>query len=355
MADTRVTGLTALTAANTDKANDVVPIADVSASATKKITPQALLDCIASQAKGKLYVSDGTNMTALTVGSDNQVLTADSAQTTGVKWATASGLSKAHPFFKVSGSNGDEFLNCRYGMITVLGTISTTTMHTYTKKTSGETIRYEPFNQYADQTAADTAWVPVDTAKNRVNITTKVLGFNCVADSSNDSISLDLTTVSDSQWSLRFTLKPTTTTDGANLLWYFGISSADSSSHSGTAQDFIGLAVDYSGANVIGTRDTDGAAPHGAGTDNTLTTPLVDGSPTYLEINRTSTTAYNIKVYRESTYSDVISTISGTCAATTATLRYLKLMNYQGATGAGSMTGSIYDIVFINGTNTFDS
>lgn len=91
MADTRTSGLTALTAGDTDKSNDVLPIADVSATTTKKITPQALIDCIATQAKGKIYVSDGTNMTALTVGSNDQVLTADSAQTTGVKWASAAG------------------------------------------------------------------------------------------------------------------------------------------------------------------------------------------------------------------------------------------------------------------------
>jgi len=41
--------------------------------------------------KGRLIVGDGTNWVDLDVGTDTHVLTADSAQTKGVKWAAASG------------------------------------------------------------------------------------------------------------------------------------------------------------------------------------------------------------------------------------------------------------------------
>jgi len=41
--------------------------------------------------KGDLYVHDGTSLVRLGVGSDDHVLTADAAETAGVKWAAAGG------------------------------------------------------------------------------------------------------------------------------------------------------------------------------------------------------------------------------------------------------------------------
>lgn len=83
---TKITSLTAKTSAST---TDNLPLVDNDATpTTKKITWANLLKSIISQAKGNLPVSDGTTLGALTVGSNNQVLTADSAQTYGVKWAT---------------------------------------------------------------------------------------------------------------------------------------------------------------------------------------------------------------------------------------------------------------------------
>ena len=42
-------------------------------------------------AKGNLLAHDGTNFNQRTVGSNNQVLTVDSAETTGIKWTDAGG------------------------------------------------------------------------------------------------------------------------------------------------------------------------------------------------------------------------------------------------------------------------
>lgn len=52
-----------------------------------KISPSPLAS------KGQLLVTDGSTLAALPVGSNNQVLTLDSAQTYGVKWASGGGGS----------------------------------------------------------------------------------------------------------------------------------------------------------------------------------------------------------------------------------------------------------------------
>lgn len=65
----------------------------------------ALLAAIAGSTptKGRIFVCDGTTVQTLDVGTNGQVLTADSAQTTGVTWSSAGGggthqlLSATHP------------------------------------------------------------------------------------------------------------------------------------------------------------------------------------------------------------------------------------------------------------------
>jgi len=84
---TSISGLT--TSANKiiyTTGSDTYAVTDYTASARA-------LDAL-TIAKGTIYVGTGSGTaTALAVGSDNQVLTADSAQSSGVKWATPAGSS----------------------------------------------------------------------------------------------------------------------------------------------------------------------------------------------------------------------------------------------------------------------
>lgn len=82
----------------------------VSKASARAITPAA---------KGDLAIGSGTNAASvLAVGTNNYVLTADSTQTTGVKWAAASGSLPAWTAFTPSSYGaitvGNGTVTCRY-------------------------------------------------------------------------------------------------------------------------------------------------------------------------------------------------------------------------------------------------
>lgn len=94
MADKKITELTALTSLSND---DLLVVVDDPAgtAVTKKITASNLKAGLIAEsivdAKGDLIVGTADNtVVRLAVGSNNQVLLADSTQTAGVRWATIS-------------------------------------------------------------------------------------------------------------------------------------------------------------------------------------------------------------------------------------------------------------------------
>ncbi len=71
--------------------------------------------------KGDLYTNAGSGGTRLGVGTDGQVLSADSAQATGLKWIAASGTGTVT---SISGAGGSTGLTLTGGPITTTGTLT---------------------------------------------------------------------------------------------------------------------------------------------------------------------------------------------------------------------------------------
>lgn len=87
MASKKISDLTALTSAS---GSDFIPIVDVSASETKKITVDNLITSNVADVlttKGDVISYSGSDYVRVPVGSNDQVLTADSTVNAGVKWA----------------------------------------------------------------------------------------------------------------------------------------------------------------------------------------------------------------------------------------------------------------------------
>ena len=79
-----------------------LPLANGGTGATTAI---AAFDALApTTTKGDLVVNDGSDNVRLAVGADNYVLTADSTQASGVKWAASNNISITFPFYKSAGT-----------------------------------------------------------------------------------------------------------------------------------------------------------------------------------------------------------------------------------------------------------
>ena len=208
----------------------------------------------------------------------------------------------------------------------------------------------DDFSSYASQPSADASWVPNDTAKCRVNITNDNLDFNIVMDSTSDHIYRDLTSVSDSAWVLRFKVRFSALTSGADVIFMFGLHNITAGA--ATVQDSIQVKIGYEATKQFGHYTTDGTSiNNNAFTQNNTYTVLIN-TDYYVELKRTGTTSFISTLYSDSAYTTVLTApSSGTCAATCIGLRYLKLANII-TTAPGSMVGTIDDIKFYNGVTS---
>lgn len=229
-----------------------------------------------------------------------------------------------------------------------------TTIGDYTQPSVGGATSTGGTPTFSDDFSGADAWTDNDSTKIGVDTTNDYLAFDAVADSSNDACVYDLGAgnVSDTMWTLRFKIRFSTLTatgDLGNLA--IGISDSAQTTAYNAAQDFCGVLISYlSATKTYGSFDTNGAALNSVSEDATQSWTPSTGVDYFFEINRTSATGYNVKRYSDSTYAVVSDSVSGTVSSSTASLRYIKILNVI-ASGASELAGYIDDVKFFNATN----
>ena len=184
-------------------------------------------------------------------------------------------------------------------------------------------------------------WADSDSSNTGVNTTTDLIDFTI--DSSADTTTYDLTTVSNTAWVLRFKVK--WLTKNTNTYATFGIS--DNTSAPNVSQDIISIQWRHEGASKwYGSQDTDGSAPNGVARDNEVSFDPTTSTDYYFEIVRQTATTYIVRRYSDSTYGTVSDSASGTCASTTQTLRYIKFAGWTDC--SATSTAEIDDVKFYN-------
>ena len=188
-------------------------------------------------------------------------------------------------------------------------------------------------------------WTDSDSSNTGVNTTTDLIDFTI--DSSADTTTYDLTTVSNTAWVLRFKVK--WLTKNTNTYATFGIS--DNTSAPNVSQDIISIQWRHEGASKwYGSQDTDGSAPNGVARDNEVSFDPTTSTDYYFEIVRQTATTYIVRRYSDSTYGTVSDSASGTCASTTQTLRYIKFAGWTDC--SATSTAEIDDVKFYNGISS---
>ncbi len=201
--------------------------------------------------------------------------------------------------------------------------------------------------------ALDNSFTTLDSGKN--NISSGTLDFNVVRDGSSDDLDIDLGSVSDTEWVLRFKLDVDTVSPTSQ---YVNIGSIGLASVSGTGNtDFIGLSLAKSNdATYQHYHATDEENADGANYTTEQFSHGLQVETLYVEIIRSSATAYSIELFSDSGYTTSIESQSLTTTASTDGLQYFKVRNFNnGANVGGSIAGTIEDIKFYNGISDINT
>ena len=167
--------------------------------------------------------------------------------------------------------------------------------------------------------------------------------------STKDLHSVDgISSVSTTQWTLRCKIRFSAL--GTNTNVCVGLSDSDSSEGGNTNQDFIGARILPASA-LLRSRQTDDDEIR-TGQDNSNSFTWAINTDYFLQIERTSSTAYSVKLSSTDSFSADLVNDSGSSLASGITgLRYIKICDAEND-GAENCQCEITDLKFWNGTNT---
>jgi len=216
-------------------------------------------------------------------------------------------------------------------------------------------------NRVQGQTGGQ-GWVATQTGSSSspymyIDKTNGNLAFQLGNNTTSASASYDLTSTSDTQWTMRVKLVCSDVQNDGSIA--FQMQSVENCATSANA-DRIGFFLYNNGGtwNIVDYDDsytdrfwTDGSAWAGSQTFNS--TGISSSNTTlYVEVKRTSATAGQVSVTTNSDYTTSASTKSiGSLPSSVAGLRYLSLQNRTTGSHTDKLTGTIADIKFWNATN----
>jgi len=212
-------------------------------------------------------------------------------------------------------------------------------------------------SQYTDQTDFDnnfpttvTADIRGDPANDRVNFNINAASTTAVICYKDYFGAIS----SDSLWTLRFKLVLTTVTQGdtSNLIMVIGMGSATAIG----AEDFIGIKFNINNTNKqILLEDDDAIDPVSLSTGDSVFTHALAVETLYVQIKRTSTTAYTVQLFSDAEYSTSVEGPKSAVAlaSTVQNLRYFQIQTRSSnASATSDIIGSVTDIEFYDGTVT---
>jgi len=204
--------------------------------------------------------------------------------------------------------------------------------------------------EFTSQALADASWNRTGT-KIIVNVDKQAVDWDGLRDGTNHAISHDLGFIVGDEWTLRFKFllsSLTSPTADPNYV-YIVLSDSDDTVASSVAQNFVTVYFQAEASpGLLQTIGNAGTAGYHVAADIVFTNNLYSaGTPIFVEIKRTSVTTWEISLYSDADFKNLIERQTSTnIDATVNGLRFLKIQNRTQSASNGVFQGTVDDIQF---------